>query len=150
MKADEIYTASAPLELREAGERLTGVILQEGRIASKRPELFAPGALVWPDEGIALRTEHRGVEVGRAIPSRHPNGEIRISAKATPEIREAFTLKKFLSVEFKSLNETRNAAGIREISRAYVDGAALTAAPEYLQARAELRDKQPARIAIWL
>ena len=136
----ETYTATAPLELREAGERLTGVILQEGRIASERLELFIPGALVWPDEGIALRTEHRGLEVGRAIPSRLPNGEIRISVKASPEIREAFGSKRFLSVEFTSLDETRNASGVREIDRAYVDGAAMTSAGRNtLQARAELR-----------
>ena len=112
--------------------------------------MFAPGALTWPAEGIAIRTEHRGVEVGRAIPSRHLNGEIRISAKASPEIREAFSSKRFLSVEFTSLDETRNAAGIREIARAYVDGAAMTDQPEYTQARAELRKKRPARVTVWL
>ena len=146
----ETYTTSAPLELREAGERLQGVILQEGRIASERLELFSPGALVWPDEGIALRLEHRGLEVGRAIPARLPNGEIRISVKASPEIRAAYGSKRFLSVEFTSLDETRNASGVREIARAYVDAAAMTAAPEYLQARAELRSRAKRAKAVWL
>ena len=144
----ETYIASLPLELREAGERLEGTVIQEGRVASERPELFAPGAIIWPSEGIALRLEHRGREVARAIPSRHPNGEIRISTKTTPEIRAAFKTKRFLSVEFTALDETRNAAGIREIGRAYVDGAAMTNDPEYLQARAELRDKREA--PVWL
>ena len=143
----EIYTASLPLELRESGERFEGVILQEGRAGSSRAELFTPGSLIWGDSGIAIRTEHRGREVARAIPSRHPGGTIRISAKATPEIREAFNAgRRFLSVEFQALAETRTAARIREISRAYVEAAAMTVFPEYTQARAELRQRDRRRV----
>ena len=39
----EIYTATLPLELREAGERFEGVILQEGRAGSSRAEVFHAG-----------------------------------------------------------------------------------------------------------
>ena len=147
----ETYTAALPLELREAGDRLEGVILQEGRAGSARAELFTPGSLIWNGQaGIAIRTEHRGREVARAIPSRHPNGEIRISAKATPEIREAFNAgRRFLSVEFQALAEQRTAARIREISRAYVEAAAMTDDPEYTQATAELRSRSGRR-RFWL
>ena len=143
----EIYTATLPLELREAGERFEGVILQEGRAGSSRAEVFTPGSLIWGADGIAIRAEHRGREVGRAIPSRHPGGIIRISTQAAPEMREAFARgRRFLSVEFQALAETRTAARVREISRAYVEAAALTDDPEYTQARAELRQRDRRRV----
>ena len=140
-----------PVEIREAtdGPFLHATIVQEGRSASQRFELFAPLSIIWPSDGVAILTEHRGREVGRAIPSRQPNGEIRISAKATPEIRAAFTSKRFMSVEFTSLAETRTAAGVREIARAFVDAAAMTNNPEYVQATAEVRSKG-ARRRFWL
>ena len=138
----ETYTAAVPLELREAGERLEGVILQEGRAGTSRAEVFAPGSLLWGETGIAIRTEHRGREIARAIPSRHPHGVIRISAHATPEIRAAFASgRRFLSVEFHALAEQRTAARVREISRAYIEAMAMTDVPEYEQATAELRSR---------
>ena len=144
-------TIHAEIEIREAqgGERLVGTILQEGRAASVRPEVFAPGALVWSDTGISIRTEHRGAEVARAIPVRGPTGEIRISAIATPEIRAAFAGgKRWLSAEFQALAETRTVGNIREIQRAFIGAAALVRSPEYVQARAEVRSR--ARRRPWL
>ena len=138
------------VEVREAaadGPMIPATIVQEGRAGSSRAELFTPLSVIWPADGIAIRTEHRGREVGRAIPSRQSNGEIRISAPATPDIREAFASKQFMSVEFRSLAETRTAAGIREIALAYVDAAAMTHDPEYVQARAEVRSRHR---RIWL
>ena len=35
---------------------LSGCLIQEGRTASVRPEVFAPLSLVWASDGIALRT----------------------------------------------------------------------------------------------
>ena len=69
----------APIELRESegGPTLHGVLIQEGRAASARAEIFAPGSLQWSAEGIALRAEHLGAEDSRAIPTREANGEIR-------------------------------------------------------------------------
>lgn len=139
------------VEVREAeadGPMLLATIVQEGRAGSTRAELFTPRSIIWPPEGIAIRTEHRGPEVGRAIPSRETNGEIRIATPATPEIRAAFEMKQFMSVEFTCLAETRTAAGIREIALAFVDGAALVASPEYSQATAEVRAARRRRV--WL
>ena len=136
------------IEIREAdgGERLVGVVLQEGRAASVRPEVFAPGALVWGADGIAIRTEHRGAEVARAIPTRGPDGSITISAIATPEIRAAYASgKRYFSAEFQSLAEIRTAANVREIQRAYISGGALVRDPEYTQARAEVRERASRR-----
>ena len=71
-----------PIELREAedGPQIVGCLIQEGRAASARAEVFAPGSLVWSASGIALRAEHLGAEDSRAVPTREANGEIRISA----------------------------------------------------------------------
>ena len=134
------------VEVREAeadGPLLLATIVQEGRAAGGgRAELFIPLSVIWPTNGIAILVEHRGREVGRAIPSRETNGEIRISAKATPEIRKAFAVKRFMSVEFTELwQRTGRPAGVREIARAYVDAAAMTNDPEYTQSRAEIRSR---------
>ena len=140
----EQYSTSIPVEIRDAdgAQWLSGVVLAEGRAGSTRSELFAPGAARWAAEGIAVRTEHLRGDVGRAIPTRHPGGEIRIKLRATAEIRAAFESgKRFLSAEFHALAEQRS-AGIREVLEALLVGAAMTDDPEYVQARAELRNRK--------
>ena len=135
-----------PVEMRTAavdeGPHLLATIIQEGRAGSVRSELFAPMAIIWPPEGIAIRTEHRGKEIIRSIPERHTNGEIRICARATPEIQAAYTTRKFMSIEFVALSENRTSSGIREIERAFVSAAAMVADPEYAQAAAEVRERE--------
>ena len=151
MKPEHGVVVGVPLELRESdeGEHLTGVVVQEGRAGTARKELFTPQSLTWPAEGIPVRAEHLKGEVGRAVPTRHPGGEIRIRLKATPEIRSAYQAgKKFLSAEFFALRESRS-AGIREIESALLSGAAMVASPEYKQATAEIRTK-PKRLTKWL
>ena len=106
------------VELRdsESGPVLHGVILQEGRAGRRRRELFAPGSVAWPPEGIAIRTAHLGPTEATAIPTREPTGEIRISAPATPAIVAAVKAgRNRMSVEFAPLRETRTESGIREI-----------------------------------
>ena len=141
-----------PVEVRSAGPdsgpHLIATILQEGRAGSVRQELFTPMACIWPENGVAILTEHRGKEIARAIPSREQNGEIRIRARATPEIQEAYTTKRFMSIEFTSLSETRTASGIREIARAYVGAVAMVSNPEFVQATAEIRARN--RRKVWL
>ena len=141
-----------PVEVRSAGPEdgphLFATIIQEGRAGSVRPELFAPMSIIWPENGVAVRVEHRGKEIIRSIPERHQNGDIRIRARATPEIQEAFTTKRFMSIEFTSLSETRLASGIREIARAYVGAVAMVSDPEYVQATAEIRARN--RRKVWL
>ena len=146
-------TSFAKVELRETdkGPRLHGVIIAEGRAATGgRAELFAPGSVVWPNEGVAIKIGHGGKRAATAHPARHPSGEIRISAPATPAMVEAVVGgRDGLSVEFLALREQRTAGGVREISRALVDAAALVSQPEYSQARAELRSKKRKRY-LWL
>ena len=76
-------TLHCSVEVRESasGPMLHGVLIQEGRAASVRPEVFAPGSLVWASDGVAIRAKHLGVEDSRAIPTREANGEIRIAAR---------------------------------------------------------------------
>ena len=148
----EQYITTTEMEFRDSdtGPRLTGVIVPEGRAArAGRAELWAPGAASWSSDGIAIRAEHRGSELGRAQPVRHPNGEITISTKATPELRAAFEAgRKYLSVEFHSLAEVRTAGGVRELQQAFIEAAALVPNPEYGGTRAEVRSE--AEVKVWL
>ena len=93
----------APIELRESegGPVLDGCLIQEGRVASVRPEVFAPLSLVWSATGIALRAEHLGAEDSRAIPTREANGEIRIAAPASrPSLPRLTKVGVFLASSF--------------------------------------------------
>ena len=49
---------------------LHGILIQEGRAASVRAEVFAPGSLVWASDGVAIRATHLCAEDSRAIPTR--------------------------------------------------------------------------------
>ena len=151
MNAEHGVQINVPIEIRASddGEHLNGVILQEGRVGSERRELFVNQSLQWPSEGIPIRTTHLQGEVGRAVPTRHSNGEVRIKIKSTPEIRTAFESgKKFLSAEFFAIKESRT-AGTREIEHALLSGAAMVTSPEYKQAVAEIRTKTK-RLPSWL
>ena len=141
-----------PVELREAEgqRRLHGCLLQEGRVASHRAELFAPGACQWPAEGVEILTEHRGRSEARTLPTRQPDGSIVIDAAASPGMIAAVESgRRFMSVEFHALAETRNASDIREIQAALIVAGALTDDPEYQQTSAELRDRSR-RCRVWL
>ena len=140
-----------PVEVRasEHGPMLHGILITEGRAArGGRAELFAPGATIWPTAGVAILLTHRGAPVARAVPTREGN-EIRISAPANPAIFDAVKAgRKWMSVEFTALSETRTAGGVREIESAYVDCAALTDDPEYHQSSAEVRTR--CKRKVWL
>ena len=137
----DALTVAIELRDTDGGPTLHGIILTEGRAGRRRAELFAPGSVTWPASGIAIRTEHRGPSEVTAIPERRENGEIRIAVPATPAIVAAVKSgKNRMSVEFAALREHRTESGIREIERAFVDGAALSDAPEYAQTAAEVRD----------
>ena len=102
---------------------------------------------MWPATGIALLGEHRGAELARAVPAREADGSLRIETPATPAILAAFATRKFFSVEFHAISEVRTKAGVREITRALVEAAAMVESPEYQQATAEVRER---RRRVWL
>ena len=138
------------VEIREAetGPQIVGCLIQEGRAASARAEIFAPFSLVWASNGVAIRARHLGMEDSRAVPTREANGEIRIAAPASAAIVAAYNEgRRFLSIEFHALKETRSKSGVREIQSAFLPGAAMVSDPEYKQARAEVRST---RRKVWL
>ena len=143
--------SGAAVELRSAddGERLHGVMIQEGRAASGgRAEVFAPGSVEWPSDGVGILLGHREAPEVRAAASRQSDGRITVEAEATPAIREAVQAgKRWLSIEFHALAERTVASGVREVLQAFVPRAALVADPEYDVTGAELREAE--RRAHW-
>ena len=144
------------VEVREAeaaghAPMLRGTMLQEGRAASGgRREVFTPGSVEWPAGGVVVRTEHRGKAEARGLVVRQSDGRLTVTARATSAIREAVKAgKRYMSVEFHSIEERTTAGGVREVLRAFVDGAALVAEPEYDTTSAELRRKRRRR-RVWL
>ncbi|MDE2661246.1 MAG: hypothetical protein OXI45_13660 [Acidobacteriota bacterium] len=137
---------TAEVEIRDAdsGPVVGVTLIQEGRAATGgRSEVFAPKALVWPSEGVPLRTEHLGGESVRIHPHRDAELRISASAPASASIVEAVRSgKRHASIEFYAMDEVRTAAGIREIREAWLVGAALVSKPEYEQSAAELRAKR--------
>lgn len=130
------------VEYREEshGPQLTGCILQEGRAARNLAELFTPGAVEWPSTGIEILTVHKGPAECRGQVVRDRDNRLLLTARATPAIKEAYDDgKRFLSVEFVAVRERVTRGGVREITRAIVDKAALVRRPEYGQAVAEVR-----------
>ena len=128
------------VEIREAGKKLHGVLIQEGRAATDRRELFTPGSIEWPPQGVGIALEHRARPVATAIPERQSDGRITIETRATGGIREAVAAgRSSMSIEFYSRQERRTPGGIREITRALVDVVALVPVPEYDMTAAEVR-----------
>ena len=95
------------VEVREEGNELHGVILQEGRAASGgRAEVFAPGAVKWPADGVGILTEHRGAPETQAFPHRDQLGRINVRAQATAAIKDAISAgKRYMSVEFRAVDQ---------------------------------------------
>ena len=100
-------------------------------------------------DGVGILTEHGGAVEVRAIPTREPNGELRIEAPSTEGIRKAYETKKFLSVEFRAENEFLTRGGIREIRRGMISAAAMVTSPEFDHATVEVRRKKPG-LVFWL
>ncbi len=148
MKAETLV--SLPVEIREGQDKqpqIVGTIIQEGRAGSIRRELFTPGSVLWPFEGVGILVGHGGPLAGTVQPTREKNGEIRFSAPASPQMVKAVEGgRKGLSVEFVALAESRTAGGIREVRRAFVGAAALVTSAEYTQAKAEIRDQKPVQV----
>ena len=148
-------TIRCGIELREAADspgRIVGTILEVGRVAGDRREVFAPGSVQWPANGIRLLAEHRGRQIMRVQPT-IDGSEIRIDAplpdnaigrEVAAEVRAG--RRRGLSIEFHATDEA-TVQGVREVRGALVDAAAVVASPAYTQARAEIRQR---RRRVWL
>ena len=148
-----------PIECRAADYtgpgRLVGTLLEVGRVASDRQEVFVPGAPIFPSTGVELFRGHRGEAIMHFQPVVAGN-EIRIDAPlpdselgrlVAREVRSG--ARAALSVEFVPLEEAR-VMGVRELRSALIQGAALVARGAYGQATAEVRERAGRRRRAWL
>ena len=153
MSKSEIRCA---IEIRAAVDspgRIVGTIIETGRVAGDRRELFVPGAVKWPAGGVRLLAEHRGREVmtftpkveGAKIQIDDKLPDSAIGREVAAEIRAG--RKRGLSVEFYASDEGQ-VQGVREVRSALIDCVAIVKSPAYVQAVAEVRNKRARRV--WL
>ena len=140
-------------ETRQSPGHLYGVLVEYEKRAKTRPEMFARGALEWPDDGIILNRQHNR---GQPIVSFHPEvrGDevwIDLPLPDTTAGRDAATevrnrTLRGVSVEFGALRESRR-NGLRVIERAELRGAGLVDSADYGNL-VEVRSQ--ARRRLWL
>ena len=127
---------------------LQGTLLTYGERASDRPEVFAEGALYWPEGGVVLREQHnRRAPIVRFIPTVEGR-EVRLSV-ALPDTqrgRDAAVMVRNgtfrgLSIEFSSEQE-QQVSGVRQIRRARLAGAGLVDDPSYSASSVSIRNKR--------
>lgn len=157
------------VEIRDADGsspgRLMGRLMRYGDVGERGREVFSPGALRWPANGIRIDEQHasspaRGSTqppILRTIPI-VDGDEVRIDCLLpdTQRGRDLATLMRMdppvysgLSVEFRALKEHR-AGGRRVIDDALLAGAGLTDAPSYGNTPVEVREERPRRRRLWL
>ena len=150
-------------ETKQSPGRLSGTLLTYGQRAGDRPEVFAAGALTWPEKGIVINRQHdRRSPIVRAVPFVQGNAvkidvqlpNTRAGQDAATEVREG--LLTGLSVEFNSKAERRRGP-LREIREALTSRAGLVDSPSYTESkvavRARTRDmdlEDEGKYRIWL
>ena len=161
-----------PLEYREDSTNaspglLSGVLMRYEERARDRPEVFELDAFHWPQDGILIRELHPRPNVPatpaimRAMPYLEGR-ELRISAPlpnttkgrdVAESMKGPMPLYGGLSVEFAAEKQV-NRNGLRVITKAYLDGAALVERGAYADALVEVReslaDWEPRSIFQWL
>ena len=140
---------------RQSPGRIVGTLIEYGRRASDRAEVFADGALHWPDAGIILNEQHnRQAPIMRFTPA-VDGREVRIDA-ALPDTqrgRDVATMIRAgtltgLSVEFRA-ESAGFTGGLREVRRAMLVAAAVVDSGSYKGAL-EVRQDRKRRIKVWL
>ena len=141
-------------DTRQGPGRLVGRILTYGERALDRSELFEPGALTWPTDGVVLNRQHaRRAPIMRVIPTL-VGDELRIDQAlpdttagrdAAQEIRSG--LMTGLSVSFTASRQSFT-AGVRRIAAATMTAVGLVDLPSY-DAPVEIRSRQERR-RLWL
>ena len=152
-------TFVVPVECREddtrAGPgRIVGTILETGRIAGDRQEVFVPGAAVFPSTGVELLRGHHGAPIltfdpivdGSEIRIDAPLPDTALGRQVATEVRSG--ARAALSVEFVPLDEAR-VMGVRELRSALIQAAALVELGSYDQARAEVRERVGRHRRVW-
>ena len=141
---------------RQSPGRIVGTLITYGQGAGDRAERFAEGALHWPENGVILNEQHnRHAPILRFTPEIEGK-EVRIDAQLpdTQRGRDAATMirngtMRGLSIEFHSESEGR-AAGVREIRRASLRGAALVDDGAYKNPVEVRRAGPDGRRRVWL
>ena len=151
------------MDQRDGLGRLTGTLVTYEERARDRPELFASGAMNWPDNGIAINLMHdRQQPLLRTMPFRDGNA-LRIDAPlpdtargrdVATDMRQELPLYTGLSIEFTALAEGRR-GNLREIRRAYMPSAALVDRGAYAGSTVEIRASgllapMPSEATLWL
>lgn len=167
----------SPLEIRCAVEiraddtraspgRIVGNLVTYGQRAATRAEIFAPGSLTWPADGVTLGLSHVGYDaktqtrrmaplpIGRFVPVERGN-EIVVDYQLpdTERGRIAAALVtdgtlRDLSAEFHAIEEAPTVAGVREIRKAMLVGAGLVRTGDY-GGRVEVRASAPVADDLW-
>ena len=143
---------------RQSPGRITGTLIEYGKRASDRPEVFADGALRWDDGGVILNEQHnRQAPIMRFTPT-VDGREVRIDAPLpdTSRGRDAATMIRNgtmtgLSVEFAvDAGGEGMRGGVREVLKAKLLGAAVVDSPSY-EGALEVRERDKARrLPRWL
>ena len=152
-RAIEIRLADDPERMLPG--KLVGILMPYGQRAADRPEMFEPGALHWPADGVLLRSMHKRQDpVARFIPEA-TDTEVRVSIDLpdTTAGRDAAAnvragVLRGLSVEFNAERE-RQVDGVRVIQRAALMGAGLVDSGAYAGATVEARSEAKRR-RVWL
>ena len=144
---DQTFTCG--IEIRESKDgpgRLVGTIMKYGERAKTRAEVFAPGSLEFPPDGIVINRQHvRGFPIMRVQPEVR-GAEIVIDAplpdtmagrEAATEIRNGLLVG--LSVEFRARRQ-HYIGGVRTITSAFAQRAGLVDDPDYGGKTVEVRD----------
>ena len=142
-------------ESRQSPGRIHGTLMAYETRAQDRAEVFKPNSLSWPENGIIINEQHsRSQPILRVVPELRGN-EVVIDAPLpdTQRGRDAATLIRNgtltgLSVEFRATQQ-QHVAGVREIHRALLLGAALVDEGSYPSATVEVRHKGTRRL-LWL
>ena len=142
---------------RTSPGRIVGTLIETGRVASDRREVFAPGSIKWPHNGMSLLERHHGqpvmrfqpIEDGAALRIDAPLPDTALGRQVAAEIRSG--ARSDLSIEFFA-NDESDVSGVREIRSALVDAVALadSGTRVYEQARAEVRAKAARAVPLWL
>ena len=133
---------------RESPGRLVGTLLTYEERANDRPEVFARGALTWPEAGILINEQHnRQSPILRVVPFLDGD-QVKIDAALPNTTRGRDAAENLrtgvytgLSVEFASRAEGRRGP-LREIRAALLGGAALVDTAAYKGSTVEVRAEE--------
>ena len=141
---------------RQSPGRIVGTLIEYGRRASDRAEVFADGALRWDEGGVILNEQHnRQAPIMRFVPV-VDGAEVRIDSPLpdTQRGRDAAAMVRNrtfrgLSIEFRALEEGRR-AGVREVRQARLLGAALVDDGSHKGALEVRQRERGRRRRVWL